>query len=90
MKTKREQEGDILMVIKLFGCNYARDLILIKSIFPYYFCDFKDIEYSIRLDSKIIIIEGRNSQGKTSLGESIEWLFTGKLSRRTSKDLEDS
>jgi hypothetical protein len=29
MKTKREQVDDKLMVIKLFSCNYARDLISI-------------------------------------------------------------
>ena len=33
-----------------------------------------------------IVIEGRNSSGKTSLAEALEWLFSGSLSRRESSD----
>ena len=32
MKAKREQVDDKLMVIKLFSCNYARDLLNIMMI----------------------------------------------------------
>ena len=37
------------------------------------------------MDGDLVVIDGRNSSGKTSLAESLEWLFTGSLSRRESK-----
>lgn len=82
--------SDIYATIESKQKTYVKDKILIKTILPRHFRGFKDVEYPIRLDSKLVVIDGRNSQGKTSLGESIEWLFTGRLSRRNSKDLGDS
>ncbi len=61
--------------------------IRIKSILPHYFRGFRDVQEPINLDGNLIAIEGRNSSGKTSLAESLEWLFSGKLSRRENKEL---
>ncbi|MBD3285013.1 AAA family ATPase [candidate division WOR-3 bacterium] len=38
----------------------------------------------INLDSKLVIIQGPNGHGKTSLAEAIEWLFFGMTKRRIS------
>jgi DNA repair exonuclease SbcCD ATPase subunit len=54
------------------------------SIRPYFFRGFRDVPSPILLDADLVVIEGRNSSGKTSLSEAIEWVFTGELSRRTS------
>jgi len=54
------------------------------SIEPHYFRGFREIEYPIALDDDLIVFEGRNSSGKTSLSEAVEWVFTGGLSRRSS------
>ena len=37
-----------------------------------------------------IVIEGRNSSGKTSLAEALEWLLSGSLSRRESSHIGDT
>jgi hypothetical protein len=81
---------DILSALEPNNGSLVNDKILIKTILPHYFRGFKDTNHPINVDSKLLIIDGRNSQGKTSLGESIEWLFTGRLSRRNSKDFGDS
>ena len=41
----------------------------------------------IRMDGDLIVVEGRNSSGKTSLAEALEWLMTGRLSRRECEEL---
>jgi DNA repair exonuclease SbcCD ATPase subunit len=64
--------------------------VFLKSILPHNFRGFRKGSVPIQFDSKLVIIEGRNSQGKTSLVEALEWLLTGSLSRRDSKDLGDS
>ena len=40
--------------------------------------------HPVDLSDDFIVMEGRNSSGKTSLAEALEWLFTGALSRRDS------
>ena len=52
------------------------------SISPHYFRGFKDLPNPIDLTGGLIVIEGKNSSGKTSLAEAIEFLFEGSLSRR--------
>ncbi len=61
--------------------------IRLKSIEPHYFRGFREIQQPINVDGNLVVFEGRNSSGKTSLAEALEWLFTGWLSRRESKDL---
>jgi hypothetical protein len=39
------------------------------------------------MDGDLIVVEGRNSSGKTSLAEALEWLLTGRLSRRECEEL---
>lgn len=59
--------------------------ITLKSVQPHYFRGFREVEEPINLDSGLAIIDGRNTSGKTSLAEALEWLFIGGLSRRDSQ-----
>ncbi len=59
----------------------------LKSIEPRYFRGFRVIDLPIDVNANLVVFEGRNSSGKTSLAEALEWLFTGKLSRREGKIL---
>jgi hypothetical protein len=43
-------------------------------------------ELSIDLSGKLVIYYGPNGSGKTSIGESIEWLFYGKTIKRVKGD----
>ena len=52
------------------------------SIRPHYFRGFKVLPGPIDLTGNLIVIEGKNSSGKTSLAEALEFLFGGSLSRR--------
>ena len=52
------------------------------SIRPHYFRGFKALPDPIDLTGTLIVIEGKNSTGKTSLAEALEFLFRGSLSRR--------
>ena len=52
------------------------------SIRPHYFRGFKALPNPIALTGALIVIEGKNSSGKTSLAEALEFLFRGSLSRR--------
>lgn len=52
------------------------------SIRPHYFRGFKAPNEPISLTGFLIVIEGKNSSGKTSLAEALEFLFRGSLSRR--------
>ncbi|MBI2830756.1 MAG: AAA family ATPase [Chloroflexi bacterium] len=61
--------------------------VRLKSIEPHYFRGFRDIPEPINVDANLVVFEGRNSSGKTSLAEALEWLFTGRLSRRECHDL---
>ena len=60
--------------------------IELVSVFPHYFRGFKSPELPIVFDGDLVVVDGKNSSGKTSLGEAIEWLITGKLSRREGGD----
>jgi hypothetical protein len=54
------------------------------SVLPHYFRGFRAPKRLVTLESELILIEGPNSSGKTSLSEAFEWVFTGGLSRRSS------
>ena len=54
----------------------------LASIKPHYFRGFKALTDPIALTGALIVIEGKNSSGKTSLAEALEFLFRGSLSRR--------
>lgn len=64
------------------------------SLTPHYFRGFRVLAEPIEMREKLIVVEGGNSSGKTSLAEALEFLFTGGLSRRTihkgnAKELEE-
>jgi len=61
--------------------------IRLVSVQPHYFRGFRETPQPIRLDGDLVVIDGRNTSGKTSLAEALEWLFTGCLSRRESMEL---
>ncbi len=61
--------------------------IRLISIQLHFFRGFRDTPHPIRLDGDLTVIDGRNTSGKTSLAEALEWLFTGCLSRRESMEL---
>ena len=60
--------------------------VKLKSLQAHYFRGFREGGGPVKLGDDFIVIEGRNSSGKTSLAEALEWLFTGSLSRRESSD----
>ena len=60
--------------------------VKLKSLQAHYFRGFRESVCPINLAADFIVIEGRNSSGKTSLAEALEWLFSGSLSRRDSSD----
>lgn len=62
----------------------------ITSILPHYFRGFRNPANPINLTGKLVVIDGRNSSGKTSLAESFEWLLSGQLIRRSLGDMGDS
>ena len=64
--------------------------IKLKSVQPFYFRGFRDNSSAIDMLGEFIVIEGRNSSGKTSLAEALEWLFTGSLSRRENSNAGNS
>ena len=73
-ETKKRQES--------LGANPPRLL----AIHPHFFRGFRDEPQPIRFDGDLVVIEGRNSSGKTSLGEAVEWLLSGALQRRAMQD----
>ena len=65
----------------------ASKRVRILSIHPKHFRGFRNCPNPVDLRGDLVVIEGRNSTGKTSLSEAMEWLITGVLSRRASGDL---
>ncbi|MCY4415831.1 MAG: AAA family ATPase [Chloroflexi bacterium] len=59
-----------------------RPRLRLVSIRPHYFRGYKALPGSIDVTGSLIVIEGKNSSGKTSLAEALEFLFQGSLSRR--------
>lgn len=68
----------------------VRKTFRIISILPHYFRGFRSVEYPINLTGKLVVIDGHNSTGKTSLAEAFEWLLSGQLIRRDLGDMGDS
>ena len=62
-------------------------MIRLSTIQPHYFRGFRNVQYPISIHGDLVVIDGRNTSGKTSLAEALEWLFTGWLSRRENMDL---
>jgi len=60
--------------------------IKLVSIKLNYFRGFRTLEKPINLQGGLVVLDGRNSSGKTSLAEAIEWLLVGHISRRDSGD----
>ena len=56
------------------------------SVQPHHFRGFRESQQPISIDAQLVVIDGPNTSGKTSLGEAIEWLLTGVLSRREGMD----
>ncbi len=56
--------------------------IKLKSLRVHHFRGFRGGMGEIDLEGKLIVVEGKNSSGKTSLAEALEWLLSGSLSRR--------
>ncbi len=56
--------------------------VRVLSIQANYFRGYREARAEINLDADLVVVEGRNSTGKTSLSEAVEWLLTGILSRR--------
>lgn len=60
--------------------NTPKKLLAVQ---PHFFRGFRDLAEPINLSSNLVVLDGRNSSGKTSLAEALEWLFTGGLLRRS-------
>ena len=56
--------------------------IELKSMRVHHFRGFREGVSEIDLEGNLIVVEGKNSSGKTSLAEALEWLLSGSLSRR--------
>ena len=69
--------------------------VRLASLRAQYFRGFREATYPVNMGENLIVIDGPNSSGKTSLAEALEWLFTGSLSRRVDsnsgnpRELED-
>lgn len=61
-------------------------LLKITSLQPYYFRGFRRTESGVDFRGDLVVLDGRNSSGKTSLAEALEWLFTGQLQRRVMQE----
>ena len=56
--------------------------IKLNTLEARHFRGFREMASAVDMSGDFIVVEGRNSSGKTSLAEALEWLFTGSLSRR--------
>ena len=57
-----------------------------RTLHPNFFRGFRKLPTPIDLSGDLIVIDGRNSAGKTSLAEALEWVLTGEIVRRRSGD----
>ncbi|WP_373054305.1 AAA family ATPase [Thioalkalivibrio sp.] len=77
-----EAEADVMQSAEQVAAS-----VRLLSVRPYYFRGFRDTPEPIVFSDPLVVIDGSNSSGKTSLAEALEWLFTGKLLRRSRGDL---
>ena len=85
------QDTGVGEAFSLDHLTYTLDLaaprkVRFLSIRPYYFRGFRQLERSINLDADLVTVEGKNSSGKTSLAEAIEWLLSERIQRREHGD----
>lgn len=85
------QDTGVEKTLSLENLPYALELaaqrkVRFLSIRPYYFRGFRQLERPINLDADLVTVDGRNSSGKTSLAEAIEWLLTARIQRREQGD----
>ena len=87
-----EAEDDFDQVLPLNGLDIELSPVgsipevQLTSVHPHYFRGFRDLTRPIAFNAKLVVVDGPNSSGKTSLGESMEWLLSGGLSRREGRD----
>jgi AAA domain-containing protein len=62
----------------------ATSTVKLLSLEPNYFRGFRASAGPISFGESLVVVEGLNSSGKTSISEAVEWLLTGGLSRRSS------
>lgn len=74
------EDGELSLLAK----EPVKSTVRLVWLRPHWFRGFRQVSEPIRFESDLIIVEGRNSSGKTSISEALEWVFTGQLSRRTS------
>lgn len=64
------------------GARQFTQPIELESMQIQHFRGFRGERGEIDLKGKLVVVQGDNSTGKTSLAEALEWLLTGSLSRR--------
>lgn len=64
------------------GSDSNAGTVKLKNMEISYFRGFRETRGPFNFRGQLIVVEGRNSSGKTSFVEALEWLFTGALSRR--------
>lgn len=77
-----EEVDDLLADLLQHKAPIVRQPARLLSLQPHYFRGFRDLTEPINFVGDLIVVDGRNSSGKTSLAEAIEWLLTGELLRR--------
>ena len=81
--TLKPEELDVLLSDLLqHEAPVVRKPARLLSLQPHYFRGFRSLTEPINFVGDLIVVDGRNSSGKTSLAEALEWLLTGELLRR--------
>lgn len=75
--------NDLRELISIENSTNVKQPVKILSIHPYFFRGFRGVEKPIPLSGDLVVIDGPNSSGKTSITEAFEWLITGELLRRS-------
>lgn len=78
-------KAELTQLLSASGVTVTKRLSL-KSLRPQHFRGYRLLEETLDLSGTLVVIEGRNSAGKTSLAEALEWLFTGQLQRRLDQE----
>ena len=83
----QDEFQEIAAPLKIIDIEFASpkavpNKVRLLSIQPHYFRGFRRLESAVDLNGDLVVIDGRNSTGKTSLVEAIEWVLTGEIVRR--------
>lgn len=70
-------------LLSIENSTNVKQPVKILSIHPYYFRGFRGLENPISLSSDLVVLDGPNSSGKTSITEAFEFLIKGELLRRS-------